>query len=282
MSSNDNYVLNKVKRVLPDIIYHNIQFSKSKREYYRIAASIDPILAPDVAPGDMSSRINYLRDIFKNYSKEQFLTFVSILIKEDYDAIKRFAESGYEKTDEFKKNHEKLVNEINKAISHIDAEIYLDGKIEFSVDEPVKQKVYRPLETYEFYKDLKNLIKNAKQELFISDGYVDEELLELYVDKVPSSVNIRILTNKPQGNFLTVAKKFSQKPNTKFEVRKTENVHDRVIFVDDSCYVFGQSIKDAAKQKPTYIIKLDIKEIFTLCKKAYEELWNRASTIQLN
>ena len=227
----------------------------------------------------MSSRINYLKDVFKNFSKEQFLTFLSILITENYNIVNKFINSGHLKNAKFKKNHEKLVNEINKAILYINAKISINGKIKLSIDEPIKQKVYKPWDTYEFYKDLKNLIKNAKQDLFISDGYVDEELLELYVDKVPISVNIRILTNKPKGNFLTVAKKFSQKPKAKFEVRKTKNVHDRVIFIDDSCYVFGQSIKDAAKQKPTYIIKLDIKEIFTLCKKSYEDLWNQASPL---
>ena len=129
MSINDDIILEKVKRVVPEIIYHNIQFYNTKREYYRIAASIDPVLAPEVAPGDMSSRINYLKDVFKNFSKEQFLTFLSILITENYNIVNKFINSGHLKNAKFKKNHEKLVNEINKAILYINAKISINGKI---------------------------------------------------------------------------------------------------------------------------------------------------------
>ena len=71
-------LLDKVKRILPEIIYHNNQFSNTKREYYRMASSIDPILAPEVAPGDMSSRVQYLKEIFYNFNTEQVLTLFPV------------------------------------------------------------------------------------------------------------------------------------------------------------------------------------------------------------
>ncbi|GAI40666.1 unnamed protein product, partial [marine sediment metagenome] len=45
----------------------------------------------------------------------------------------------------------------------------------------------------------------------------------------------------------------------------------------DSCYVIGQSIKDAATKKPTYLFKLDNKEM----KRVYDGMWQNASTITL-
>ena len=45
-------------------------------------------------------------------------------------------------------------------------------------------------------------------------------------------------------------------PN-KIELKKTKKIHDRVIFIDNmACWVVGQSLKDAAKAKPTYLSPL--------------------------
>jgi len=140
-----------------------------------------------------------------------------------------------------------------------------------------KQKIYSQFENYDFYRDLNKIIKNVKKELFVVDSYVDEQLIDLYLADVPISVNIRILTNRPQNNFLHVAKKYLNKPGRKFEVRKSSNCHDRLVCIDDICYVFGQSIKDAANKKPTYLLPLENDEM----KKANEDIWGNASKIEL-
>jgi hypothetical protein len=130
-------------------------------------------------------------------------------------------------------------------------------------------QVYDKGQMYEFYKDIKQISSNASTEVFLVDSYVDEEVLDLYIANLPRIISVRILTNKPQGNFLAVAKKFKLKPNAKFEVRQNSDCHDRLLFVDDVCWVMGQSIKDAAK-KPTYLIRIDAYEGF---KRVFEDLW---------
>ena len=74
---------------------------------------------------------------------------------------------------------------------------------------------------------------------------------------------------------MTVAKKFKAKPNVKFEVRQTSDCHDRLFFVDNDCWVAGQSVKDAGK-KPTYLVKIEGADLF---RKVFEDLWKISKVI---
>jgi hypothetical protein len=58
-----------------------------------------------------------------------------------------------------------------------------------------------------------------------------------------------------------------------FELRSGTDVHDRVIFADDRCWVVGQSIKDAAKKKPTYIVE---HSGAATMRGIYEQIWASA------
>jgi len=51
------------------------------------------------------------------------------------------------------------------------------------------------------------------------------------------------------------------------------------LFLDGrSCWVIGQSIKDAAKSKPTYLAPLDAPTT-DLKSSEYEKIWNSAKTL---
>lgn len=52
-------------------------------------------------------------------------------------------------------------------------------------------------------------------------------------------------------------------------------VHDRVIFTDNRVWLLGQSIKDAAKKKPTYIVE----HYESLQRGVYEQLWQLATPV---
>jgi hypothetical protein len=47
------------------------------------------------------------------------------------------------------------------------------------------------------------------------------------------------------------------------------------LFVDHRCWVIGQSIKDAAKKKPTYIIEVAEAEQ----RSIYEPIWKSATAL---
>jgi hypothetical protein len=72
--------------------------------------------------------------------------------------------------------------------------------------------------------------------------------------------------------------KFIAQTKMKVEARSSQEIHDRVLFLDDrSAWVLGQSIKDAAKAKPTYLAPLD-SETVRLKKAIYEQIWLAAKS----
>lgn len=119
------------------------------------------------------------------------------------------------------------------------------------------------------------IVKQAKNEVIITDNWADEELINLYLEKIPENVKIKVLTKNPHGNFVMVAKKFKAKPNVIFEARTSTDWHDRWVFVDRECWVTGQSVKDAGT-KPTYLVKLNGYDILKNC---FDEAWKNASKL---
>jgi hypothetical protein len=85
--------------------------------------------------------------------------------------------------------------------------------------------VYESGEQYDFYRDLSSLIVTATHEIFIVDAYLDEEVFNLYVGKVPGSATVRILSNKIGANVETVARMYAK--NRPLELRSSTDVHDR-------------------------------------------------------
>ena len=65
---------------------------------------------------------------------------------------------------------------------------------------------------------------------------------------------MRILTDEVRGNLLAVAKKYSSRGD--FELRSSGEIHDRHVFVDGRGWMIGQSVKDAARKKPTYMVEI--------------------------
>jgi uncharacterized protein YacL (UPF0231 family) len=105
---------------------------------------------------------------------------------------------------------------------------------------------------YTFYKDLKDIMARANADIFIVDNYLNTEFFELYVATVQPEISFRMLTNEIKGNLEAVAKKYAGSHT--IELRSGLDVHDRHIFIDHRCWTVGQSIKDAAKKKPTYMV----------------------------
>jgi hypothetical protein len=141
------------------------------------------------------------------------------------------------------------------------------------------QKVYGPGAQYDFYRDLKRIVAGATKSVFIVDPYINAELFDLYVEKVIDGTNVRLLTSKFDSATEAVIKKFQAKTSIDFQAKRSPDIHDRVVIIDGTaCWVLGQSIKDAATKKPTYIAPLP-SDVVTLKEEHYEIIWNRAATI---
>lgn len=146
---------------------------------------------------------------------------------------------------------------------------------------PVEQgrleRVYPPGHIYDFYKDIKIITLSAKKEVFVIDAYASEDIIDLYLDNLPNSIKMMILTSKEnQGNFLNIAQKFKKKHPTNFKVKSNKNCHDRLFFVDKKCYVIDQSIEKAATDKPTYLCEVERSGAF---RSVFQRLYDDGKTL---
>jgi len=133
--------------------------------------------------------------------------------------------------------------------------------------------VYEPGQEYEFYRDLKSILATARQEIFVIDPYLNAEIFDAYAGSIPRSVTFRLLSNNVPSDVKALAQKYASGGNLQFRV--SGSVHDRVIFADHRVWLCGQSIKDAAKKKPTYIVEHDE----PLMSETYERIWQSASVV---
>jgi hypothetical protein len=147
------------------------------------------------------------------------------------------------------------------------------AELEMMLPEQEVKGAYEAGEEYEFYRDLKAIIRFAKQEVLIVDGYLDTQLFDIYVTDLDAKVAVRVMTDQVRSGLETVARKYAGRGN--FELRASTDVHDRAVFADDRCWVIGQSIKDAARKKPTYIVE----HTSSTMRPIYEAIWAKAVTV---
>jgi hypothetical protein len=136
--------------------------------------------------------------------------------------------------------------------------------------------VYEPGDQYGFNRDLSSLIVTTTREIFIVDAYLDEDVFNLYVSKVPASAMVHILSNRIGPHVETVARMYAK--SRRLELRSSKDIHDRAVFLDQRGWMIGQSIKDAARSKPTYIIELGEPPL-TANRDIYNRIWATAAAV---
>jgi hypothetical protein len=150
------------------------------------------------------------------------------------------------------------------------------AEVEMSMPEAEVRGAYDAGDEYAFYKDLKDIMVKANADIFVVDNYLNTDFFELYAAAVRPGISFRILTDAMKGNLEAVAKKYAASHS--IELRTGPAVHDRHIFVDNRCWTVGQSIKDAAKKKPTYMVELSA-NLVPIMRKIYEDLWAKAAVV---
>lgn len=142
-----------------------------------------------------------------------------------------------------------------------------------------KTGVYDSGNPFSFYLDLSQLLRTATARILIVDAYLGREVFELYLEPIPSNIRISILTGaRPltSATLLNVAKLFRAN-RALFEIRESEFLHDRIVIIDDRCWAIGQSIKDAAHKKPTYMVEIISEDM----RLSYNNLWLTSSSVEL-
>jgi hypothetical protein len=79
------------------------------------------------------------------------------------------------------------------------------------------------------------------------------------LDVIPKNCKMKVLCANPRGTYAARAQRFGREyPN--FATRKFKHLDDRFLLVDDSAFILGPSIKDAASNSPALVVALGSKE----------------------
>jgi hypothetical protein len=130
---------------------------------------------------------------------------------------------------------------------------------------------------FDYFDEVRQVIELSDEEAFFIDPYLDAEFVSRYLPHVRSEVSIRLLTGDKTKltRLLPAVEMFSQQSGRLVNVRSTNGLHDRYIFIDKrSCYQSGASFKDGAKYAPTTLTQ--ITDAFEAVWKTYDQLWATA------
>ena len=134
-------------------------------------------------------------------------------------------------------------------------------------------QAFGPGAVYDFMKTLRDLLASAVQNILIVDPYLDDQIFDAYLSAISPMVSVRLLAREYAAALKPALEKFVAQNKMNVEIRHSKSIHDRVVFLDNvSCWVLGQSIKDAAKSKPTYIAPLS-SDAAQLKKADYDQIW---------
>jgi hypothetical protein len=159
------------------------------------------------------------------------------------------------------------------AIEEIKLELELDGRTDIG-------SAYAPGDTYRFFADLKSIVGSAQQTIFAVDPYLNGETFNAYFGACPASLTISILCERYASDVADYITRHKQQYASRIYLRKSKEIHDRIIIVDEAdCWVIGGSLKDAGR-KPTYLVPVSV--AITADKlRIYGEIWGGASAVAL-
>jgi hypothetical protein len=163
------------------------------------------------------------------------------------------------------RNYETRIQAYESVLNSCLAELRLD------LPDPGVQGVFGPGQEYEFYRAVKTILGLATKEILVVDPYLSSELFDVYAGAIPRTVSFRLLSSSVPSDVMSLALKYASGGN--FEFKSSNLIHDRVLFADNRVWLCGQSLKDAAKKKPTYIVEHD----GPLMRVVYEGIWAKAA-----
>ena len=128
-------------------------------------------------------------------------------------------------------------------------------------------------EAFDYFDEVRKVIETARTELFFVDPYLDAEFVSRYLPQASDGVAIRLLGGpKRIAALIPAVDLFAQQFKRTLQVRSSNGLHDRYLFVDRSaCYLSGASFKDGAKSAPAVLTQ--ITDAFQAMWDTYEGLW---------
>jgi hypothetical protein len=128
---------------------------------------------------------------------------------------------------------------------------------------------------FHYFDEIRKKIEVARQDVLFVDPYLEAEFVSQYLVHVSPGVTIRLLGRHKLQSLLSAVDPFAAQSKLKVEVRSTQRLHDRFLFVDRTeCYQSGASFKDGARLAPTTLTQ--IIDAFEAMSQTYEAIWSGA------
>ncbi len=157
---------------------------------------------------------------------------------------------------------------IHRAIADLELQIPADAQENFGAGD-----------VYDFFNALNKVIASAENTIYVVDPYLDQSVFDHYLVSRKDEVSIRLLTDKNAETLVPAKDKYNAQHGDILELRRSKRIHDRLIFIDGYvCWLIGQSVKDAAKAKPTYLVQAP-PDIVPEKLVNYDEIWDEATRL---
>ena len=118
------------------------------------------------------------------------------------------------------------------------------------LDAPDKERVvFAAGEVYDFFRKLYQVIESAETSIFIVDPYLNHTVFDRYLISRKQNVTVRLLLKTNANTIKPAAERYIQQYGEVLKIKTSNQIHDRVIFIDRVCWIVGQSLKDAGRGK---------------------------------
>ena len=137
-----------------------------------------------------------------------------------------------------------------------------------------KENHFSTNQSYEAKRFISSLFRAAGNKLIIVDEHLDDQFFE-YVDIVPNTVQIQIITGEQKPIFWTLLSELKKKRQY-IEARVNGMSHCRYIIVDDSAIYSTDASLNTIGKKDFMIHKLEDEKEIAKVKSEIEGYWNTA------
>ena len=130
---------------------------------------------------------------------------------------------------------------------------------------------------HDYFEALRAVVAEAKQDLLITDRFLDADFVRRYAPFVTKGARVRLLLQKRNDGLLQAAPLAASQHGFSIAVGAHSEVHDRYAFVDgQACYFSGASFAQGGQTGPTIVAAIvDFEEL----RAKYEAMWTQAGVL---
>jgi hypothetical protein len=150
--------------------------------------------------------------------------------------------------------------------------LLLQARADLQTEVDTSSVIVQQGQVFGYFDQLRKVIEPARTEVFFVDPYLNPDFVSRYLPHVRKGVAVRLLGWKGMPALFSAVDVFAQESGLAIEVRSSNGLHDRFLFVDgNACYLSGASFKDGAKYAPATLTR--ITDAFRAMWDTYEGLW---------